>query len=570
MIMANPYLGAAIAQGISSAVEYNREQPYRKARLQEAQARAKLAQQQVDTYEQQGSLRQAQQQNEVARLKSDTYNTNSQLAKTQTFDAFKQYNTDKDTRHLNNWLQEAKNNPVAKNVTQGMIRIDPIVRNQTTEAALRNQGVKDIDGFFSDDDMKSTMVLGTRADGSQQVIDLNKMYAVTGYTNYANDEARKSIQNNAVILARLRQGANLTDIKQDDAVVGQVANLLGTSRGEAMRLLREKPEGTKTGSSQIERVASQLRQTNPDLSYRDSLIQAGDLTRAPAKTTDQEQFISDYMDTNQGATREQALTAYREAGRDERTSDIKNTEYAEEAKTSLDKDFGGDFLDADLTDLSNKQRATMAQYVNRIEQVGGLELSNEDKKNARNITKLLSLGGKAGSRITAAETGPIDSILRQVKSYVSDNVQGKEGTQAYEAFRAIARNALFGSQVSNADYSAFNKAFASLGQQTGPVLASLKTQMEMIRDDLEATASLNDPYVAKARLGVNLDKVDDIVNAINDRLSIISGYESGNPDPRLIVPKEKTSNTIQVKVNKPDEVPPAGDKPSLDEIFGAQ
>lgn len=233
--------------------------------------------------------------------------------------------------------------------------------------------------------------------------------------------------------------------------------------------------------------------------------------------------------------------------------------------------FGGDFLDADLSNLTNKQVGEMSNYVNRLEQVGGLELSNEDKKNARAIRKLRSVMTSAGEGLTDEQTGPIDSMLRSVKSYISNNVEGKDATVAYESFRAIARNALFGSQVSGADYKAFNSAFATLGQQTGPVLVSLRTQLQMMQDDLIAMSELNDPYVTKARFGMSMDELDNTVNALQDRIDIINNIANGRPVEGIEIPAKGEGSGIEVSITpKGGAAPASGERPSLDSIFGGQ
>jgi len=562
------YVGKSASQAVSNVVEYDRARPEREARREEAKNRAKMSEMQLAEYEANAPVRQAQRSNELSRLEAETYQTNANLAKQQTFDAFKMYDVDGDSRHLNNWLKVSKTNPVAANVTAGMVRLDNLTRTPEVEKMLRQQGIKDLEGFFSDPKLSRMYTIGTRPDGEQTLIDMNRMYAVTGYNQYVTNEQQKELATNFQLIARLRQGANLEDIKQDDAIVGELAESLELPRDEVYRMLREKPAASSgRAGSTIERVAEELRKNNPDMTYRDSLVEAKNLTSGGGRLTNEAAYIEDYLANNPEATRTEALAAYRETGRDERTSKIKNIEYSEDAKTKLDETFGGDFLTADISNLDSKQIAEMAQYVNRIEQVGDLKLSNEDKKNARSIRKLMTVARTAGEGLTAEQTGPIDSVLRSLKSYVSDNVQGKDATTAYEAFRAISRNALFGSQVSSADYAAFNSVVGSLKQQTGPVLASLKTQLSVIRDDMQAMADLNDPYVAKARFGVSLDELDDITNAIQDRIDIINRIVAGKPVEGV---EAVEGSGIKVNPIPQDSKTEPGQRRPLDEIFGGQ
>ncbi len=572
MALLGAYVGQGITEGARSVQQYERERPEREARREAAQNQAELSSLKLEEYKANAPVRASQRTNELAKLEADTYQTNANLAKQQSYDAFKMYDADGDARHLNNWLTTAKTNPVSQRITTGMVRLDNLTRTPEVEKMLQQQGIKDIDGFFSDPKLTKSYVLGTRPDGQHTLVDMNRMYAMTGYAQYTTNEQQKELAANFQLLGRLRQGANLEDLKQDDVVVSELAESLGLPRDEVYRMLKEKPAAT-TGraGSMIERVAEDLRKADPELSYRDSLVQAKELTSrgSTPRLTNEAAFIEDYMANNPEASREEALAAYRTAGKDERTSAIKNTEYAEEAKVGLDELFGGDFLDADLSNLSNKQIAEMSQYVNRMEQVGGLELSNEDKKAARSIRKLMTVARTTGEKLTAEQTGPIDSVLRSVKSYISNNVEGKDATTAYEAFRAISRNALFGSQVSSADYAAFNSVVGSLKQQTGPVLMSLKTQLEIIRDDMQAMADLNDPYVAKARFGVSLDELDDITNAIQDRVDIINRIANGQP-VEGITPVSDEGSGIKVNPIATGDTKEPGARKSLDEIFGGQ
>lgn len=579
--MADPLTMANIGAGIATGAE---QAPFRTARLREAQARAAMSEQQLSTYQEDAPLRSAQRDTEVAALQAQLYQTNAALAKQQTYDSFNRYNVDGDPKHLNQWLEQSKSNPVAKNLTADMARMDRLARTPETEKLVRAAGITDIDGFFSDPQLTKNYVIGTMANGGQQLVDMNRMYAVTGYAQQATDEQLKNLTKNAAVIGQLRQGANLRGIQADSAIVGQLSAATGMDRAEVYKMLQPDPvagldyvpktaraSGGGGGGSMLERIANQLRAQDPEMTLRDSLQQALELTSRGGKggNTAEERYVSDYMTNNPEATREEALTNYRQAGRDSRTAGIKNIEYSEQAAEDLDSAFGGDFLNADLNNMTPEQQRVVTRNINRIEQVGGLELTPEEKKNARAIRKLLPTANTAATKLTDDQTGLIDSTLRQVKSYVSNNVPGKDGTIAYENLRALGRNALFGSQVSASDYKAFNKAVASLGEQTGPVLASMKQQMQLMRDDIAAAADLGDPYVAKVRYGTTLEGLDKIVNGLDERISLIQRGQTEGPAGG------KTSSGIKVNVTPtPGGGQPAasvsGERPALEDIFGGK
>ena len=579
--MADPLTMASFGAGLATGAE---QAPFRTARLREAQARAKMSEEQLQTYQQDAPVRDAARDTEVAALTAQLYQTNAALAKQQTYDSFTRYNADGDPKHLNQWLEQSKSNPVAKNLTSDMARMDRLSRTPETEKLVRAAGITDIDGFFSDPNLTKNFVVGTMANGGQQLVDMNRMYAVTGYAQQVTDKQLQDLTKNAAVIGQLRQGANLRGIQADSAIVSQVAEATGMSRADVYKMLQPDPVAgldyvPKTarassggGGSAIERIAAQLRQADPEMTLRDSLQQAVALTSrqrgGQGGGTNESRFIQDYQANNPDATYEEALAAYRTTGKDGRTAPQKNIEYAEQAATELDEAFGGDFLNADLNNLTPEQTRVINKNINRIEQVGGLKLSAEEKKNARAIRKLINTAGTAATKLTDDQTGLIDSTLRQVKSYVSNNVPGKDGTIAYENLRALGRNALFGSQVSSADYKAFNKAVASLGEQTGPVLASMKQQLQLMRDDIAAAADLGDPYVAKVRYGTTLEGLDKIVNGLDERIDLINRGNTSGPAGGA------TNSGIKVRVTPNANGAPAaavsGERPSLDAIFGGQ
>lgn len=573
-------LGAALTEGAADI-------PFRTARLQEAQSRAKMSQMQTQAYEEQAPARKAQVDAQTAQLQQQLYQTNAQMAKQQTYDAFQRYQMDGDPKHLNQWLTGAKSNPVASNLTADMTRMDRVTRSPENDKILQAAGIKDLDGFYDHPEISSSFVMGTTAEGHKTLIDMNRMYAVTGYSQQLTDQAMQKLSTNAALIGQLRQGGNMRGMKADSELVGQVAAATGMQRSEVYQMLQPNPVagldytprtqgGGAGGGSALERIAAQLRHEDKTLSFRDSLTQALELAKPGGATrgSGETQFVNEYMQQNPDASREDAIGVYRKAGRDERTSAIKNTEYGEEAKTELDNAFGGDFLSPEvkLDNLDPQQERIVSNNINRIEQVGGLKLSPEDKKNARAIRKLLPTANRAATQLSDEDTGLLDSTMRNVKSYITNNVPGKDGAIAYEALRAMQRNALFGKAVSSADRSDLNKVLGTLGQQTGPVLAYMRQNLELMRDDLSATADMGDPYVAKVRYGATVHQLDNIVNGINDRLDLLNSAGSsragGGTESGLKVNITPQYGQPQPALQQPASV--SGERPALQSIFGGQ
>ena len=162
-------------------------------------------------------------------------------------------------------------------------------------------------------------------------------------------------------------------------------------------------------------------------------------------------------------------------------------------------------------------------------------MDTTQKKRVAEIRQLITLG-KSGSELTPAETGPLDSLLRDGRKYISDNIEGTDATAAYQAYRNLVRNALFGASLTNNEQAEFDKAFGTLKEQTGPVLAKLRTQLQMLQDELGAIYDSGDEYVMKYRLGMDSDRLVQVMNALDQRLEM---FDNQAPEgTEVIVPAQ--------------------------------
>lgn len=610
--MADPIFGASAGASVAGALA---DLPFRNAQISEAKSRAKMSEEQLATYQAEAPLRTQQRDTELETLKAQIYQTQAALGKQQTYDAFTKYTIDGDPKHLNQWLDQSKKNPVMQSVTDGMVRVDRLARTPETEKMLQASGVKDIDGFFSDPQLTQSFLVGTNPEGGSQLIDMNRMYAVSGYAKQASDEQMQRLTNTAATVSAMRKGANLRGIQADSALVSQIAQATGQSKADVFAMLKPDPvagldyipKSEGGGVSAIERIAAQFRAQDPTMTLRDSLQQAAQaagggsnagvgkgvgaafiqdyMSRNPdatvedaytayknagRSTTDTEKFVQDYQARNPDSTREEAVAAARQAGRDDRTSAQKNTEVGEQAQADLDKTFGGDFLSADLSKATPEQRRTINTNLNRMEQVGGLELSNEDKTQIRKIGQIFPTLTTAGTNLTEEQTGLLDSTLGNLKTYVQDAVPGKEGTAAYNTARMLFNNAMLGTQISKHEQQSANKAFGSLGQGLGPVLTGVRQQMILARDNMQAIANLNDPYVVKARLGVGQEQVDKAIAGIDARLNLLNRIQTGSAAPGSEGGsgiKVNVAPTYQQGTQGAVAQPSTGTRPPLDTIF---
>lgn len=222
------------------------------------------------------------------------------------------------------------------------------------------------------------------------------------------------------------------------------------------------------------------------------------------------------------------------------------------SKQSTDKlmtTFGGreKFFETDFTNPDNYNDAY--QHISAIERFEGIQLSSTEKKDLNNIRQLIALADPT-SKLSSADTGIVDKFLGGVNKYLSDEVGGIQAKSAYAAFRNTVRHALFGSALTAPEIESFKEAFGALGQKLGPVLQQFKTNLTQVKAKLESIRRNGNPYVMKVRLGVDQEKLDNIISAFDKRIDYISGKTG----------KDSANYKPQVKKTK-DE------RPSLDDLF---
>ena len=116
---------------------------------------------------------------------------------------------------------------------------------------------------------------------------------------------------------------------------------------------------------------------------------------------------------------------------------------------------------------------------------------------------------------------------------------------------------MFGASLTNNETAAFNKAFGTLGEQTGPVLAKLRTQMTMLKDELEGIYYNGDEYVAKFRTGMDMDRLTEVLYQLDERLSLFDKVApEGTEEPMGTTTKQPAG------VKKPTET-----RRPLEELF---
>lgn len=526
-------LSTGIATGTADAMAEKADAPFRAERLRQAQLMTKQAESNLAAAPTQQSN--AEMQNQI--LQMQLRQAQGQQLKSQSFDAFGRYEADGDVKHLNNFYADAKKSDIGKSLFGGMVRVDAMTRTPETEKMLKSAGIEDLDGFFSDPEQVKSIVLTTGADGKKVLTDMNQVYVGTGYTNYVQDKELDSLVKRAQVNKLMRSGQSLENVTARERVAREMAAELKIPVWEAYQKIEG---GSKGGSSTLERLTEKVMEENPDFSYLEAADQATQMLRSTESERRAKNLPGDPNANLEDIKRTQA-----------RTTAEKDVAASDAVRSEIDSLAGGSIFEADINDPA--LRRVIGPKITALEKLADTKLSTEDQRMARELRNLAVLGGTAGSELTDKETGPLDYILKSVKKYVVDDIGGAEATSNYEQFRNIFRNALYGASLTKTETDAFTKAAGSLYQQKGPVLAQLKTQLQSVKNNLSSIYDMNDPYIAQYYLGMDAEKIDRTIEALDERIKLVSGAGTGKETKEMITPtttKKRTLDEIWAEQNR--------------------
>lgn len=528
--MIGAFVGAGIAKGSAQVAEWERNREMRDLQRKEAEQRISMNNQTMAQNDQISA-------EQLKQLQMQTRQLAQQQFRSDTYNALRLYESDGDPRHLNGFLQQAKQSPVAGTMFANIARVD---RLTSSDAELVKQlGVQDVEGLVKDPNLAKQFVVATFANGEKGLVDMEKMYAGTGFANQLAAEQAELLSTRALAISRLRTGERADRLSSMERVAKQMSEELGIPMWQAYERL--KGGSTKQQSSELERLAQQIQEQNPDIDYLDAYEQAVNMRTAGSETeraarAEAEQTGEDYNTVLQRKRKEK-----------DAPGSVKEADAANVASEKLQEVFGGKYYETDFSDANARRLAQ--PYIRTIEKTTGAKFSEEDKRQFRLARQLVGLGERAGTAITPEETGLIDSMLSNVQSYISDNVtDGKQGVAAYESFRNVVRNALFGSALTGAEIEAFNKAAGTLGQQQGPVLAKFMEQLKIVRDNLSGVAQMNDEVLSHYYLGADQEKVADIIYSIDQRINRLNKITSaGNKEAPMVPITPKVPKTSEEK-----------------------
>lgn len=504
---------SAIASGVANTANSYEE---RTARVNTAKLQQQQAELSLQEYRGNAGVRQSEAELRLAETEAAVQQLRSEQLKNNTFKTFDTYSVDKDAKHLNTFLKTAKSNPQGASMWGQWARFDNLADTPEVRAQLSRAGLAP-DDILNTPDMAAKYVLGTNTEGAQQLLDLDKLYQVTGYTRFMNSRELESMTARAQLEKMLsgEQSADsrlIRDIQNEAAQSGAPIDLL-----EATKQYYATRNGQRN-SSTVERVANDLMATSPGMSRADALKQASRTVASPS-----------------AAEKDIGLTA--------------------QVRQNLhDLSESGSFYDLDLTEPSTRARA--GELITDLEKASGKRLANETKVTARNLRSLTALGGTAGEELSGEETGVLDNMLYKVQKYFSDDIGGVEGASNYETFRNIFRNALYGASLTGSEISAFEQAAGNLKQKLGPVLGQLRTQLSDVKTQLESVSQFEDPMMSYYYFGRSQDDILEVITQIDRRLEYFDSYSkkvTGGKD--LTVKEARKINTPRVMPTEPGTTP---------------
>lgn len=446
---------------------------------------------------------------------------NQQLAGQFTYSALDRFNADGDLRHLNNMLEQLRRNPASQNLPGFSDIVSFQHFGPGDEALLEPYGLT-LENMQENPELGEFLIKAITNTGEQRVLPTDALFASTGYSNYATDRElqrqraraetfwRTQGRNNANTTARERHAARIAASKrpefydEGDWVDGNPEYDMAY-----LEALNQLSERTFAGTAD-ERLAQEAAMLHP----------------AGEGVEDWGPGNPEY-DRIYNAERERIRSENRE------TSTQRNVAGAEQAKetiTNIARENQENFFDINFQDNLSK-RLEYEPYVQRIMALGNLDFSNEERRTASYVRELISLGETSGE-LTDRETGIIDRMFNTVRRYVTDNSsEGDALTSAYSSFRNTVRNAMFGSTLTAAEIRAHNEAFGNLGQQTAPVLRQFRTGLTQLRDRLDSLVNLNDSYVSHFYLGADVDKLQRVIDSIDERVELLDRTSGGAQQP---------------------------------------
>ena len=435
---------------------------------------------------------------------------NSQLGRkafrSSSYQALDSYLDDGDVKHLNNFIQEAKDNPYAPKAFQQTSRVDNL-------------------DFKSDSDRQLLLTSGV----SREELD-----ALDGSVDGELDWT--------VIAKRYKRITNLDGTTRISDVV-QFATMSGYARhATAQRLADMQAMADVRKASRVPRApaAKKDKPPSPTAMYRDSNLYAKLKSKVDAGVaTEEERNRFQFIQQEQGGT---------EVAKD----DIANTADAQ-VKPYLDLPF------KEFRNNTEVRKLVRAMELNH-------PMAAHDRKMLTDLSQLTSLlkGDKSATNLSKTQTGIWDKFSGSVWKKVEDSLD-PGAVASYGAFMNQLRHNLFGSALTEHEISAFNEAYSNRKDKLGPVLSGLRAATAQLVGKYEAIENQNNEAVMKFYSGEIGSSLRAAQEKVNWKLGLLQRVADGeisqkealsmrfnSPEPKSKKLESKPQAPAQVK-RKPNQ-----------------
>ena len=208
------------------------------------------------------------------------------------------------------------------------------------------------------------------------------------------------------------------------------------------------------------------------------------------------------------------------------TAKMRNTAAARRAEQKLIEAFGGEakFWKTDFSKEENFRKAS--PHLSNIEALSNSKLSQQSRKTLDEVRQLIYLA-KNVQNLSAKDIGLVDNFFYGIKQYLYNNTDNSTiAVSSYNAFRNVLLHAFAGSTMSRHEIKRFEEAFGTGYQRLGPVLTKFTTNLGNIKARLMNIKRNSNVYTTHIRLGTDLGEINNIIAAINERISYINGYSA--------------------------------------------
>lgn len=422
---------------------------------------------------------------EMDKLRMELDQTTAQLAKQATYQAFDNFTMDNNPEHINRLI--AKNPRVAEAMPD-VLRVDQLGFDSKTDQELfRRQTGYSLDELASVSDIekaKKRFVKITTKAGEQKIVDMQEIFAGTGYLNYKDERTR------ARLVEDLKLEKDMAEIEAKYATADKTRRM-----GTEEWVYPPKSTGAQGGTA-FERNAEAVGKAR-------ERVASGEATEADMALLEMHDEI----------------TAGNIPGKQSRV---------DQTETNLFKEFGGEdqFYGTQFTPGTEQYRKA-ERSVRKIEALSGVQLTSKQVETMGNIRKTIA-AGRSAQGLTNADMGLVDNTLKKLGAYVSDDAMGAEARSAWAGIRNQLLHAFAGSAMNEGELERWGEQFGNLYQQGGHVLTTLANALNQLGGELDSLRLALPEASFHVRLGADVNQLNSVIDNIGRAAATLS-KKAGSP-----------------------------------------